>query len=147
MRITSLFILVLALQCKANAQTNVDSVYTLYKNAATDSARIAHGFWLMGKLQNKEPLRAVDIGEQVMRLLDKDKTTAPNSVLIGKRLIGLQRMASIYEQVGDNRKGLALRMEVLTLAQKSGNLDATRSALMNLGVRYQMQGLPKEAMG
>ena len=126
----------------------LDSLTTLYKEAPNDSSRIVYALELAGILMATEPVISIQYGEEVLNLLStiKMKKSLPDSVYYKLKGSCLQRLAIAYSYVGDNQKSLNVKMDNLKVAQLTGNREAERSILGNLGVAYQDQGMIEEAM-
>ena len=104
---------------------NLDSLWNIWQNEPmlADTSRINAALSFAKDLTKKQPLRSVELGEAVMKLVDEQARSGVLSDSLAykfkKRTFNILVIA--YSNVGDNQRALEALLANLALAQKKGD--------------------------
>jgi class 3 adenylate cyclase/Tfp pilus assembly protein PilF len=127
---------------------NVDSLKIILETSSSSIEQGRAGVELCRTLAKRDPVLALDVGEKAMNVIDRAIVArhTPDTTFIQIKQNLLKTLASAYAAVGDLERSLQCLLDELAIVNDMRDSAMLGGVLTNIGVAYQNQGYPKEAL-
>jgi class 3 adenylate cyclase/Tfp pilus assembly protein PilF len=126
----------------------LDSLQRQYASAADDSVKIHYGERYVDELIDDDPLATVELAYEVFELIDsaRARNSCSEEFLLERYLRVLNDLATSYSYLGDEQQCIRTLLRMLEIAEANDIEAWMRTAMANIGVEYQHQGMIDEAI-
>lgn len=116
----------LLLTATAYAQ-NTDSLINLIYKEKTDAARISRIYDVIDQYDNINPVKTIEVQQQLLSLTKKQKNQALEAVVTSE-------LGDLFQRTGSTVQGTRLLLEAVKMAEASGNPQAIGITCQNLAL-------------